>query len=83
MTTAIPSKLVVESASDSSESVDKGVPKETVTAVALLGSARPERRFWFQKRQNYDPTAIGTQASSTSSLNKLAPNLVISAAQRL
>ncbi|KAF6842367.1 transporter YIL166C-like protein 1 [Colletotrichum musicola] len=66
MATAIPSKIAVESASDSSESVDKGVPKESVTAVAPLGSPRPERRFWFQKRQNYDPTAIGTQASSTS-----------------
>lgn len=84
MVTAISSKPAIESASDSSESVDKGVPKETITPVAPLGKPRPERRFWFQKRQNYDPKAIGTQAGSTStSFHRLVPDSCLSAAQCL
>ncbi|TDZ35015.1 putative transporter [Colletotrichum spinosum] len=65
MAAIIPAKTAIDSASASSESVNKSVPKATTTAVGNepLGKPRPERRFWFQKRQNYDPQAVGTQPS--------------------
>ncbi|KAL0941474.1 transporter YIL166C-like protein 1 [Colletotrichum truncatum] len=56
-------KPAIESASDSSESVNKTVPKESIASIEPLGKPRPERRFWFQKRKNYDKTSIGTQPS--------------------
>ncbi|TDZ17516.1 putative transporter [Colletotrichum orbiculare MAFF 240422] len=65
MDAIVPAKTAIDSASASSESVNKSVPRATTTAVGNepLGKPRPERRFWFQKRQNYDPQAVGTQPS--------------------
>ncbi|OLN92096.1 putative transporter YIL166C-like protein 1 [Colletotrichum chlorophyti] len=63
MATALSTNPAIESASDSSDSVNKTVPKETVTAIAPLGKPRPERKFWFQKRKDYDATAIATLPS--------------------
>ncbi|GJD04379.1 phthalate transporter [Colletotrichum higginsianum] len=59
MATVVTAKPATESSSDS-DSVVKSVPNETVTPVAPLGKPRPERKFWFQKRQHYDPSAIAT-----------------------
>ncbi|KAK6225604.1 hypothetical protein QIS74_01651 [Colletotrichum tabaci] len=59
MATVVAAKPATESSSDS-DSVVKSVPNETVTPVAPLGKPRPERKFWFQKRQHYDPSAIAT-----------------------
>ncbi|CCF43941.1 phthalate transporter, partial [Colletotrichum higginsianum] len=62
MATVVTAKPATESSSDS-DSVVKSVPNETVTPVAPLGKPRPERKFWFQKRQHYDPSAIATLPS--------------------
>ncbi|WQF82192.1 Putative major facilitator superfamily, MFS transporter superfamily [Colletotrichum destructivum] len=62
MTTIVTAKPATESSSDS-DSVVKSVPNETVIPVAPLGKPRPERKFWFQKRQHYDPSAIATLPS--------------------
>ncbi|KZL82547.1 mfs general substrate transporter [Colletotrichum incanum] len=59
MATVVSSKPATELPSDS-DSVGKNAPKGTVVSAALLGKPRPERKFWFQKRKDYDPTATAT-----------------------
>ncbi|GJC83458.1 hypothetical protein ColLi_06296 [Colletotrichum liriopes] len=65
MATVASSKPATESSSDS-DSVGKNVPKETTASAAPLGTPRPERKFWFQKRKNYDPTSIATLGKPSS-----------------
>lgn len=36
---------------------------ESLSSIPPLGIAVEERRFWFQRAQSYDPTAIATQVS--------------------
>ncbi|EEY15171.1 allantoate permease [Verticillium alfalfae VaMs.102] len=44
-----------------------GTTEETTSLLAIdvapLGAPIDEKRFWFQRRSNYDPDAIATQAS--------------------
>ncbi|KAM9884885.1 transporter YIL166C-like protein 3 [Verticillium dahliae] len=44
-----------------------GTTEETTSLLAIdvtpLGAPIDEKRFWFQRRRNYDPDAIATQAS--------------------
>ncbi|OHW89564.1 MFS general substrate transporter [Colletotrichum incanum] len=69
MATVVSSKPATELPSDS-DSVGKNAPKGTVVSAALLGKPRPERKFWFQKRKDYDPTATATLAEENEIIRR-------------
>lgn len=66
------SKLGIVSQSSPSSSTSKGFGKEGKVSVGVLvdedvpplGVPKEEKRFWFQRTQNYDPNAIATQVSA-------------------